>query len=131
MIYALDTNIISYFLKGDKKIRDKFREITLNKDSIIINPLAYYEIKRGFYLNTAPTKEKVFDQMCVNYPVGHINEKCLDCAGKLYADLRAFNPNDADMLIAAFCMINGYVLVTNNVKHFDKINGLIYENWMI
>ena len=131
MIYTLDTNIISYFLRGDKKIRDKFRDITLNNDSIIINPLAYYEIKRGFYLTAAPTKEKIFNQMCINYRVGQLNDKCLDYAGKLCADLRAYNPNDADMLIAAFCIVNDYVLVTNNVKHFDKINGLVYENWMI
>ena len=131
MTYALDTNIISYFLKGDKKIRDKFHDITLNNNSIIINPLAYYEIKRGFYLHAAPAKEKIFNQMCINYQVGQIDNKCLNCAGKLYADLRAYNPNDADMLIAAFCIVNDYVLVTNNVKHFDKINGLVYENWTI
>jgi len=131
MIYALDTNIISYFLKGNKTIRNKFREVIIGKDTLIIPPLVYYEIKRGFHLNPAPSKEKIFEQMCVNYAIGKMDNRCFDCAAKLYADLRAYNPEDADILIAAFCIVNNYILVTNNVKHFENIDGFVYENWMI
>lgn len=131
MIYALDTNIISYYLKGDKAIRDRFRKAIINKDTLVIPPLAYYEVKRGFYLNPAPAKEKAFNQMCVNYAVGKLNNRGFDCAARLYADLRARNPEDADLLIAAFCIVNNYTLVTNNVKHFKDIDGLNIENWVV
>ena len=36
---------------------------------------------------------------------------------------------DADVLIAAYCMVNDYVLVTENIKHFSRIEGLKYANW--
>jgi len=36
---------------------------------------------------------------------------------------------DADILIAAFCIVNGYTLVTDNVKHFENIAGLRLMNW--
>ena len=131
MTYALDTNIISYYLRGDKTIRGKFRTITINKDTLVIPPIVYYEVKRSFHLNPAPTKEKVFNQMCANYSVGILCRRCLENAAKLYADLRAYNPEDADLLIAAFCIVNNYTLVTNNEKHFKNITGLVFENWVI
>jgi len=37
---------------------------------------------------------------------------------------------DADLLIAVQCILNGYTLVTNNVKHFKDIDGLVIENWI-
>ena len=59
--YALDTNIISYFLRGDQAIQGKFREALANGDTFIIPPIVYYEIRRGFLLNSAPAKEKTFE----------------------------------------------------------------------
>lgn len=36
---------------------------------------------------------------------------------------------DADLLIAATCIVNDLVLITNNRKHFSRIEGLDIENW--
>ena len=45
----------------------------------------------------------------------------LEASGNLIGDM--------DMLIAASAVAGGYVLVTNNVRHFQRIEGLIVENW--
>ena len=37
--------------------------------------------------------------------------------------------DDNDILIAAFCIINGHTLVTHNKKHFKNIDGLKYVDW--
>jgi predicted nucleic acid-binding protein len=36
---------------------------------------------------------------------------------------------DMDILIAATALLHNLFLVTNNVKHFEKIKDLIMENW--
>ena len=36
----------------------------------------------------------------------------------------------ADLLIASIALANKAVLVTRNRKHFEKIPGLIIENWV-
>ena len=58
-------------------------------------------------------------------------EKYRNLAARLYAQLRrAGTPiNDADILIAAIALENDCVLVTNNVRHFNRISGLTVENW--
>ena len=38
--------------------------------------------------------------------------------------------DDADILIAAYCIQNNYILVTNNTKHFENIANLELENWL-
>ena len=36
---------------------------------------------------------------------------------------------DMDLLIAATALTHNLILVTNNQKHFERINGLDIENW--
>ena len=47
MKYFLDTNIISYILNGNEKVKNRIEEILLNNDIISIPVFSYYEIKRG------------------------------------------------------------------------------------
>jgi predicted nucleic acid-binding protein len=40
------------------------------------------------------------------------------------------NPDDFDLLIAAAAQARGLVLVTDNLKHFQRIENLAVENWV-
>jgi len=53
-------------------------------------------------------------------------------AARIYADLYAkhFTVKDADILIAAFCMVNRYTLITANTKDFVNIDDLQCVNWV-
>ncbi len=53
-------------------------------------------------------------------------------AGEIYANLRSNGEliSDADILIAAIVIANDSILVTNNTKHFSRIEGLEFENWL-
>jgi predicted nucleic acid-binding protein len=37
--------------------------------------------------------------------------------------------DDGDLLTAAYCIKNGYTLVSNNLKHFEKIETIQVVNW--
>jgi predicted nucleic acid-binding protein len=37
---------------------------------------------------------------------------------------------DADILIAATAMTNDLEVVTDNTRHFDRIDGLEISNWL-
>ena len=43
---------------------------------------------------------------------------------------KSFTVGDDDIFIAAFCLLNGYTLVTRNVKDFENISGMKYVNWI-
>ena len=55
----------------------------------------------------------------------------MDVAANIYAERKAVGRlvDDGDLLIAAQCINNGYILVTNNAKHFHDIFGLEIIDW--
>jgi predicted nucleic acid-binding protein len=56
-IYVLDTNIISYYLKGNEGIINKISE-QRKSNSIFIPPMAYYEVKCDLLYVNATKKRK-------------------------------------------------------------------------
>jgi len=131
MIYVLDSNIISYFIQGNPQVISKLRTALVAGDSFVISPVTYYEIMRGFKHKASPKKEKSFSYMCSLYPVGEMSIDAWEKAAEIYGSTRqAGTPiEDTDILIAAFCIVNEYTLVTNNTKHFKRIDGLDFIDW--
>ena len=131
MIFALDTNIISYWLQKNKRIIEQLNQIIRQGDNIIIPPVAYYEIRRGFKHKAALGKEVAFSLICNSYKIGEMNLIVWEQAADIYGYTRKAGNSieDTDILIAAFCIVNDYTLVTNNVKHFNGIKDLKLDNW--
>lgn len=53
--------------------------------------------------------------------------------GKIKADLRAKGNmvDDFDILIASVAVSNDCILITNNTIHFERIEDLKLDNWLI
>ena len=130
-VFALDSNIISFYLRGNTKVIENIEKAISENHSILITPIAYYEIKRGLQLINATKQLQRFSDFCNLFPVGEFSDYLLDESIKIYVDERKAkrNTEDADIFIAAFCRYNNYILVTDNIKHFQNINGLITTNW--
>ena len=132
MTYALDTNIIIHLLNHTPAVLAR-RDMAVERGiQFVIPPYVNFEIRRGFRYVSAPAKERSYKRICTRYPVGEMNAESWELAAGLYADMRrdGRTVDDADLLIAAFCIIGGYTLVTNNTKHFDDIDRLQLENWV-
>jgi tRNA(fMet)-specific endonuclease VapC len=133
MTFALDTNLVSYVLQDRREIHNRVRDTILKGDDFVIPPLVYYEVRRGLLLKDAPLKKAAFENMCYMFAVGRMTLAALDEAARQYAFLRqaGYVVEDADLLIAAFCITNSYTLVTNNIRHFENMQGLRFVNWGI
>lgn len=129
--YTLDTNIVAYLMKGMHGIGEKLESLLEEGNKIIINPITYYEICRGLISAESTSKLQVFRKICEAFGVSEFSKQAWDKAAAIYADLRAKGElvEDADIFIAAICICNSYVLVTNNEKHFQRIKDLTIENW--
>ena len=66
-----------------------------------------------------------------NCALGEMTVDAWERAANIYAELYAkrFTVKDADIVIAAFCMVNEYTLVTANTKDFENIDGMQFVNW--
>lgn len=128
--YALDTNIISYYLKGDTKLINRIN-LEILDGTIIIPPIVYFEIKKWLLKNKSKLKLAAFEILLSQYGIDVISKEILDISLSVYLDLQAKGIviDDADIVIAGYCIRNNYILITNNNKHFEPIEKLRTENW--
>ncbi|MDA9764070.1 MAG: type II toxin-antitoxin system VapC family toxin [Opitutales bacterium] len=131
MRYLLDTDICIYIIKKKpESVFDKFRRCSIG--DIGISSITYSELCFGVYKSqnvdknlgalegfVAPLEIAPYDETVCHY-YGQV--RCsLEKIGKPIGPL--------DMLIASHALSLGVTLVSNNIKEFDRIEGLNVENW--
>ena len=128
----LDTNIISYYFNANIKIKEKILEIIDNGEDICMTIINIYEIIKGFKWKNNKKKEDQFKEFLEDVHIFTIDYNVINIASDLYADLRKAGKNigDADILISAIVMRHNGILISNNVKHYEGIEGLRLENWL-
>ena len=133
MTYVLDTNIIIRYLRDDIIVKQNIGVAILENHGLIILRAVDYEICRGFCCSPAPKKNKNYNDFVYN-DYCDIVEVCPHTwkkAEEVYAELynKGFTIGEIDIIIAAFCLLYDYTLVTNNTKDFENIDGLKLADW--
>jgi tRNA(fMet)-specific endonuclease VapC len=131
MIYALDTNIISYMLKDNDIVYERYYDALAHGNCCVIPLMVYYEVRRGLKAVNAAVKLNAFEDVCKALDVDDLTSADMDKASDIYAARKQAGTliDDADMLIAAQCLTRGYTLVTHNTRHFDGITDLQIIDW--
>jgi tRNA(fMet)-specific endonuclease VapC len=131
-IYVLDANIVSFYLKGHTTVIENIENALSSGSEIFIAPMAYYEVKRGLISVGAWKQLQKFEHFCRMFAVGEFSNSILDISAEIYAELRKKGRvvEDADIFIAAFCLKQGFTLVTHNTKHFEHITDLVLLDWV-
>ncbi len=127
----IDTDILSYFFKGNPNVISKFEEYLQNFDVIEISIITYYEIISGLLAKNAIKQLSIFDDFVTNCHILPMTQKSAQISANLYASLRKSGNtvDDIDLFIAGIAIENNITLVTNNERHFSRIEGLVIENW--
>jgi predicted nucleic acid-binding protein len=130
-VFALDSNIVSFYIRQNQRVIRKVQDELALGNEVLIAPIAYYEVKRGFMTINAHSRLKEFDALCKLLGVGHLDNTMLDIAAEIYVELRRRKKTveDADILIAAICKSHDFTLVTHNTKHFEGIPDLRFCDW--
>ena len=132
MEYAFDTNTIIHLMRGTPSVRENRKKAQKSGARFIISPFVNYEVRRGLIIKPTPAYEKAYAVICDNCSLEDMTAGTWEHAARIYAELYAkhFTVKDADILIAAFCMVNEYTLITANTKDFENIDGLQFVNWV-
>ena len=133
-IYALDSNIISAVLKDNETIINRYEMEIMQGRTFVIPPIVFYEIQRGLLSKNMLRRLRNFEDFCRYVEIGEFNLQVWFKAAQIYAALSKQGTPigttfDGDIFIAAYCIINGYTLITNNKDHFDRIDDLQFEIW--
>lgn len=129
--FLIDTDCISYFLKGDAAITKHFVELISKNGLINISILTVFEIRKGLAFYNPKRLENNFDLLLKVANIFYLTDKTARIAAEKYAELRKNGtPIDSmDLLIGCSAIENNFILVTYNGKHFSRIHGLDIANW--
>lgn len=130
--YLLDTDIFVYLLKHDQRV--EAHTIAVGAGAIGISVITVAEVLHGAYFSVNPAQSlQVTQQLVSQYSVIELDTVIADKFGEIKAALRRQGQilADFDLLIGATAIVTGRTLVTNNTKHFQRLDafGLTLENW--
>ena len=132
--YLLDTNIVSYFVKGINDGLVTRMERGFKAQNIAISTVTRAELRFGMEMMDAKDKRRTRITLLLNdLPALPWNSAAADLFGEIKARLqRQGKPiGELDTQIAAHALSEGLILVTHNTRHFDRIAGLKLEDWMV
>ena len=136
MMYMLDTNILSYLMRGrDEALAQKVAG-HVAKD-LCISSITYAELRYGIDRKDDGRKKAQLERSLLMFLSGIRVVPFDDHASVAYGKVRSGLEMTGDriglmdMLIAAHALSKGDILVTHNTGEFSRVHGLKVEDWMI
>ena len=133
MTYMLDTNICIYAIKN--KPEQVFNRIRENmKMGLCISSITLAELEHGIAKSNYPERSRAaLTKFLTILEVFDFDEAAARAYGSICAQLQKQGTpiGTMDMLIAGHARSRGYILVTNNTREFERVDGLRLENWAI
>ena len=129
--YLLDTNAcINYLNYPGSAIYQAIQSVP--SDDIAVCSVVKAELFFGSMNSKNPTQNLMIQNRFLRNFVSFAFD---DRAAELYAEIRAHLSSIGkligpyDMLIASIAIANHLTLVTNNVREFSRVPGLVIEDW--
>jgi len=116
-------------MKGKFDLDQKFEAIS--SDSLFISEITLAELKFGVANSTAPERNRI---ALANFLTGVQILPIFDALDVFASEKARLKKegkpvDDFDLPIGASAIANGLTLITNNVKHFERLSGIVLENW--
>ena len=131
MTYMLDTNICIYAIKNKPEQVLKMLKCKLEQ-GLCISAITLAELEHGVEKSTQPERNRaaLFQFLAIldilpfdDLAAAEYGEICA------YLQKRGTPIGTMDMLIAGHARAENMILVTNNVREFERVPDLKIENW--
>ncbi|GKW50466.1 type II toxin-antitoxin system tRNA(fMet)-specific endonuclease VapC [Halomonas sp. NCCP-2165] len=128
--YLLDTNICIYTIKNKPPaVREAFHR---HHGQLAISTITLMELVYGAEKSSAPERNlAVVEGFAARLEVLNYDADAAAHSGQVRAELaRAGTPiGPYDQMIAGHARSLGLIVVTNNLKEFERVPGLRIEDW--
>ena len=132
MQYLLDTSTCVFFLRGKLNLDQTFRE--KGRENCYISEITVLELRFGAENSSNPKKShQAVDIFISGLRIIPITS-CIEQYAKEKTRLRQIGRplhDEFDLLIGTTAIANNLILVTDNIKDFERLEGIRIENWFI
>jgi predicted nucleic acid-binding protein len=132
-MYLLDTNVLSELTKPRPDVEVSMRIHGTEQDRLFASEMSRYEIRFGAILH--PRSEEFWEKAMrklIPIPIWlPVDGEVSLATAELDAELRRRGTPIGliDTFLAATALTFDLVMVTRNVRHFERVSGLAIENW--
>ena len=131
MQYLLDTNICVFFLRGKHHLNEIIEEKGL--ENCCVSEITVLELRYGAENSHNPAKaHKTLDSFLTGLNIIPIFG-CIKRYAKEKVRLKKIGKplhDEFDLLIGVTAIEHKLTLVTDNLKDFKRLNGIVIENWI-
>jgi tRNA(fMet)-specific endonuclease VapC len=129
MKFLLDTDTVSYWLRGEGGVVDALK--TQRRAEIAISAVTASELELGVARRRSRKLRRIVRDLLTEMPVAPYDLAAARAYGRLAnLLLRRGTPiGMADTMIAAHALSLNVTLVTHNTRHFRRVRGLRVEDW--
>ncbi|MBC8525035.1 MAG: type II toxin-antitoxin system VapC family toxin [Chlorobium phaeobacteroides] len=130
MSYLLDTNICIYIINNrPEKVLQRFRKERIG--NVGISSITASELTYGVVKSASERNRLALELFLAPFEIYPFDESVIWHYGEVRADLeKRGKPIGAlDTMIAAHALALNSILITNNTREFNRVEGLHYENW--
>ncbi len=128
----LDPNICIYIIKNKpRSVKEKFREFEIGE--LCISTITVSELMYGAYKSEQIEKNlKAIESFLMPFEIVDYDYIASIEYGKIRANLEKKGQviDNMDMQIAGHALALDLVLVTNNTREFERVEGLGLDNWV-
>ena len=128
--YLLDTDIVVFLFRNNRKVYNHIKN--LSPHQIYISDVTVAELEYGNHCSGRYEENR---EMLEDF-LSQVNIIPFSDAIPLYAKerfrlrQRGLSIMDFDLIIACTSIVNNMIMVTNNAKHFNRVEGITIENWI-
>jgi tRNA(fMet)-specific endonuclease VapC len=129
-MYVLDTNTLIYFFRGEGRVAERL--LAISPADIALPAVVVYELETGIARSSDPAKRRgQLDQLLQAVAVLPFGVEAARAAASLRARLEQEGTpiGPFDTLIAGTAVAQRGVLVTRNLREFERVPGLAVEDW--
>jgi len=129
--YLLDTNIAIYVIK--RRPMNVLEHFNRHAGQLGMSVISQAELIHGAEKSSIPEQNfRALEDFCSRLTLLDYGQKAAAHYGDIRADLeRKGTPIGVnDLHIAGHARSEGLTLVTNNLKEFERVEGLRLENWV-
>lgn len=130
-MYLLDTNTCIYVINHRPvQVFERFKQYCLGE--LAISSITASELAFGVEKSGSERNKQALNKFLVPLEICPYDERAIWHYARLRNSLQACGKTigSLDMLIAAHALALNAVLVTNNLKEFERVEGLRLENWV-
>lgn len=129
----LDTDIVSYLVRG-RYLRLDWHIANVQSKQLCISSISRAELRVGVLMKPeAMSLAHYINEFLDRTPALAFDQMAADCYANVAARLRRHGIliGQNDTCIAAHAMSIGATLVTHNVRHFERVEGLSVVDWTV